>query len=103
MSAADKIAQELIAIPQEFQEKAIEATLRSQFWEIIDCPVTLDLALAFAKQDGADPICRLRKCARALALKTQDQRRANICWRFMNLTNQKKSWLHLKRSVPVLS
>lgn len=31
MSAADKIAQELTAIPQEFQEKAIEATLRSQF------------------------------------------------------------------------
>ncbi|MBK2817090.1 hypothetical protein FKK79_23155 [Klebsiella pneumoniae] len=72
MSAADKIAQELTAIPQEFQDKAIEATLRSQFWEIIDCSVTLDLALAFAKQDGADPICRLRKCARALALKTQD-------------------------------
>ncbi|MER4429995.1 hypothetical protein J9A04_28050, partial [Klebsiella pneumoniae] len=72
MSAANKIAQELTAIPQEFQDKAIEATLRSQFWEIIDCPVTLDLALAFAKQDGADPICRLRKCARALALKTQD-------------------------------
>ncbi|HBZ3536998.1 TPA: hypothetical protein MHK84_26355, partial [Klebsiella pneumoniae] len=71
MSAANKIAQELTAIPQEFQDKAIEATLRSQFWEIIDCPVTLDLALAFAKQDGADPICRLRKCARALALKTQ--------------------------------
>lgn len=55
MSAADKIAQELTAIPQEFQEKAIEATLRSQFWEIIDCPVTLDLALAFAKQDGCRP------------------------------------------------
>ncbi|UMX89708.1 hypothetical protein MJ579_28735 [Klebsiella pneumoniae] len=50
MSAANKIAQELTAIPQEFQDKAIEATLRSQFWEIIDCPVTLDLALAFAKQ-----------------------------------------------------
>lgn len=28
MSAADKIAQELTAIPQEFQDKAIEATLR---------------------------------------------------------------------------
>ncbi|MDV5598733.1 hypothetical protein QM084_26330 [Klebsiella pneumoniae] len=54
MSAADKIAQELLAIPQEFQEKAIEATLRSQFWEIVDCPVTLDLRVAFAKQDGAD-------------------------------------------------
>ncbi|MEQ0132478.1 hypothetical protein [Klebsiella sp. GG_Kp133] len=72
MSAADKIAQELTAIPQEFQEKAIEATLRSQFWEIIDCPVTLDLALMFAKLDGADKVSRLRKCARALALKTQD-------------------------------
>ncbi|OUH62976.1 hypothetical protein AZ032_005085, partial [Klebsiella pneumoniae] len=33
MSAANKIAQELTAIPQEFQDKAIEATLRSQFWE----------------------------------------------------------------------
>lgn len=72
MSAADKIAQELTAIPQEFQDKAIEATLRSQFWEIIDCPVTLDLALMFAKLDGADKVSRLRKCARALALKTQD-------------------------------
>ncbi|EIW8726984.1 hypothetical protein B1A34_22260 [Klebsiella pneumoniae] len=72
MSAADKIAQELTAIPQEFQDKAIEATLRSQFWEIIDCPVTLDLALAFAWLDGADKVSRLRKCARALALKTQD-------------------------------
>ncbi|SXF67866.1 DUF7740 domain-containing protein [Klebsiella variicola] len=72
MSAADKIAQEFTAIPQEFQEKAIEATLRSQFWEIIDCPVTLDLALALAKLDGADKVSRLRKCARALALKTQD-------------------------------
>ncbi|EPO5386904.1 TPA: hypothetical protein I8546_004367 [Raoultella ornithinolytica] len=72
MSAADKIAQELTAIPQEFQDKAIEATLRSQFWEIINCPVTLDLALMFAKLDGADKVSRLRKCARALALKTQD-------------------------------
>ena len=72
MSAADKIAQELTAIPQEFQDTAIEATLRSQFWEIIDCPVTLDLALMFAKLDGADKVSRLRKCARALALKTQD-------------------------------
>lgn len=39
MSAANKIAQELTAIPQEFQDKAIEATLRSQFWEIIDCSI----------------------------------------------------------------
>ncbi|ENY5367021.1 hypothetical protein ACEZPW_004764 [Raoultella ornithinolytica] len=72
MNEAQKIAQALAAIPADFQDKAVAATLRSQFWEIIDCPVTLDLALAFAKQDGADPICRLRKCARALALKTQD-------------------------------
>lgn len=76
MSAADKIAQELTAIPQEFQDKAIEATLRSQFWEIIDCPVTLDLALALAKQDGADPICRLRGFA--LALKTQAPKALNL-------------------------
>ncbi|SSL70222.1 DUF7740 domain-containing protein [Klebsiella pneumoniae] len=102
MSAANKIAQELTAIPQEFQDKAIEATLRSQFWEIIDCPVTLDLALAFAKQDGADPICRLRKCARALALKTQDPKACQYLLEILNQTNQKKSWLHLKRSATVL-
>jgi hypothetical protein len=32
--------------------------MRSQFWEIIDCPVTLDLALAFAGLDGADKVSR---------------------------------------------
>ncbi|MEG8942731.1 hypothetical protein ACRFBW_21975 [Klebsiella pneumoniae] len=57
MRAADKIAQELTAIPQEFQEKAIEATLRSHFCETIGCPVTLDLALMFAKLDGTNAIC----------------------------------------------
>lgn len=57
MSTADKIAQVFTAIPQEFQEKAIEATLRSQFYETIDCPVTLDLALMFARLDGANAIC----------------------------------------------
>ncbi|WBM72930.1 hypothetical protein OH773_22060 (plasmid) [Buttiauxella sp. WJP83] len=72
MSAAQKTAHELATIPAEFQNKAVEATLRTQFWEIIDCPVTLELALAFAELDGADKVSRLRKCARALALKTQD-------------------------------
>ncbi len=66
MSAANKIAQELTAIPQEFQDKAIEATLRSQFWEIIDCPVTLDLALAFCKAGWRRSylsITEMRACA----------------------------------------
>ncbi|EGT4410514.1 hypothetical protein QMW73_06105 [Cronobacter sakazakii] len=72
MNEAQKIAQELATIPDEFQDKAVAATLKSQFWEIIDCPVTLDLALAFARLDGVDNTSRLRKCARALALKTQD-------------------------------
>ncbi|WP_016676185.1 hypothetical protein, partial [Yersinia pestis] len=72
MNEAQKIAQALAAIPADFQDKAVAATMRSQFWEIIDCPVTLDLALAFAGLDGADKVSRLRKCARALALKTQD-------------------------------
>ncbi|PLH41268.1 hypothetical protein B6J31_09885 [Klebsiella pneumoniae] len=57
MSTADKIAQVFTAIPQEFQEKAIEATLRLQFCETIDCPVTLDLALMFARLDGTNAIC----------------------------------------------
>ncbi|ELY3783215.1 hypothetical protein SMX74_004196, partial [Cronobacter sakazakii] len=72
MNEAQKIAQELAIIPDEFRDKAVAATLKSQFWEIIDCPVTLDLALAFARLDGVDNTSRLRKCARALALKTQD-------------------------------
>ncbi len=45
MNEAQKIAQALAAIPADFQDKAVAATMRSQFWEIIDCPVTLDLAL----------------------------------------------------------
>lgn len=72
MNETQKIAQALAAIPVDYQDKAIAATLRTQFWEIIDCPVTLDLALAFAVLDGVDKVSRLRKCARALALKTQD-------------------------------
>lgn len=98
MNEAQKIAQALAAIPADFQDKAVAATMRSQFWEIIDCPVTLDLALAFAGLDGADKVSRLRKCARALALKTQDRRRASICWRSTNQITQRNSWRRSKCS-----
>lgn len=94
MSEAQKIAHELAAIPADFQDKAVAATMRSQFWEIIDCPVTLDLALAFAGLDGADKVSRLRKCARALAHLRKIRRRASICWRSTNRITQRNSWRH---------
>lgn len=60
MNEAQKIAQELAIIPDEFRDKAVAAMLKSQLWEIIDCPVTLDLALAFARLVGVDNTSRLQ-------------------------------------------
>lgn len=98
MNEAQKIAQALAAIPADFQDKAVAATMRSQFWEIIDCPVTLDLALAFAGLDGADKSVVCVNVPERWRLKRKIRRRASICWRFTNRITQRNSWRRSKCS-----
>ena len=64
MNEAQKIAQALAAIPADFQDKAVAATMRSQFWEIIAIPdirVQAErLANLILQQAGAIPSRRIR-------------------------------------------
>ncbi|UYW75864.1 hypothetical protein OFY05_23160 (plasmid) [Pseudocitrobacter faecalis] len=84
MNEAQKIAQALAAIPADFRDKAVAATMRSQFWEIIDCPVTLDLALAFAGQMVPIKSVVCVNVPERWRSKRKILRRASIYWRSTN-------------------